>query len=88
MKTIVLLGMLSLSSLAFAETVSLGIKGMVCSMCAQGIKKKFTALGVSEVQVDLDKKQVTLVGEKVPKDDVIRKTIEEAGYALTDLKRQ
>lgn len=77
---------------AMAETIHFGVKGMVCSMCAQGIKKKFKALGVDpeKVRVDLDKKMVSVDNDKNIKlsDQVITDAIKDAGYEVVDLKRQ
>ncbi len=86
-KTILLLSLL-LSFSAFAETVSFGVKGMVCSMCAQGIKKKFSALEIKDVSVDLDKKLVTYTSDKVLSDAKINELIKDAGYVVTDIKRK
>lgn len=88
MKKTILLLSLVLSFSAFAETVSFGVKGMVCSMCAQGIKKKFSALDISDVNVDLDKKRVTYTSEKVVSDDQLKELIKDAGYVVTDITRK
>ncbi len=74
---------------AMAETVQVNVSGMVCSMCAQGIKKKFTKLGVKMIDVNLDTKVVTIETEKAGEltDKVVKETIEESGYAVADLKR-
>jgi mercuric ion binding protein len=80
--------LLLLSFPVFAETVVVGVKGMVCSMCAQGIKKKFGALSaVTKVDVDLDRKFVTLQTAGQVEDATIRARIEEAGYAVTRIER-
>lgn len=91
MRILALVLMLSSFS-AIAETINFGVKGMVCSMCAQGIKKKFKALGVDpeKVNVDLDKKTVSVENEKNIKlsDQVITDAIKDAGYEVVDIKRQ
>lgn len=75
-----------------AETINFGVKGMVCSMCAQGIKKKFNAMGVDpeKVKVDLDKKTVIVENDKNIKitDKAITEAIKDAGYEVVDIKRQ
>jgi periplasmic mercuric ion binding protein len=86
-KTVLLLSLL-IALPALAETVSFGVKGMVCSMCAQGIKKKFSALDITDVSVDLDKKLVTYTSDKVLSDAKINEIIQDAGYAITDIKRK
>ena len=88
MKSIVLLFSLLFALPALAETVSFGVKGMVCSMCAQGIKKKFSSLDIKDVSVDLDKKLVTYTSDKVLSDAQITDLIKDAGYAVTDIKRK
>jgi copper chaperone CopZ len=74
---------------ALAETVHVGVNGMVCSLCAQGIKKKFSEVpAVKNVAVDLDKKLVTLETEGVVEEKVIRERIKEAGHDVTSIHRQ
>ncbi len=75
---------------AMAEIVTIEVNGMVCSLCAQGIKKKFTGLGIEDVKVDLDKKVVTLENKaKVELDDEkISSLIKESGYATVAIKRK
>ena len=71
---------------AFADT-TVKVKGMVCSMCAQGLEKKFAESGVEKIRVDLDNKLVVLVGKDLP-DDEIRKIITWAGYEAGDISRK
>lgn len=63
MKTIVLgiLGaFLALPAMAGQE-LKVGVKGMVCAFCAQGIEKKFRAQAeVSDIEVSLENKFVKL----------------------------
>lgn len=74
----------------FAEQVKVDVNGMVCSLCAQGIKKKFTSLGIEKVDVDLDKKVVLL--ENKDKIDLtnekITELIKESGYATVAIERK
>ncbi len=88
MKTLALLALFASFS-ALAETVQVNVSGMVCSMCAQGIKKKFTKLGVKKIDVNLDTKVVTIETEKAGEltDKLVKETIEESGYAVANLKR-
>jgi mercuric ion binding protein len=88
MKAIVFLFSLLLAWPALAETVSFNVKGMVCSMCAQGIKKRFSALEIKDVSVDLDKKLVTYTSDKVLSDAKIIELIKDAGYDVTDIQRK
>jgi len=73
-----------------AEQVKVDVNGMVCSLCAQGIKKKFTALGVEKVEVDLDKKVVLLENkDKIAlSNEKITELIKESGYATAAIERK
>lgn len=72
---------------AFAAETTVHVKGMVCSMCAQGIEKKFRAAGLENVHVNLDEKVVHLSGKDLS-DDEIKKIITEAGYNVADIERK
>jgi cation transport ATPase len=72
-----------MSSGAFAKEIIVPVQGMVCSMCAQGIKKKFTQMKeVKAINVNLDSKLVTIqTNENQDIDnDSIKKIMTEAGY--------
>ena len=85
MKIFYLDALFSFSALA-AET-SVSVKGMVCSMCAQGLQKKFSEAGMSKVKVDLDRKLVVLEGKDLS-DEEIRKIVTWAGYEAGDISRK
>jgi copper chaperone CopZ len=76
---------------AWAGTIEVRVNGMVCSMCAQGIQKKFKSRPeVSKLNVDLDNKIVvidTKDGESL-NDDLITKLITEAGYNVASIERK
>ncbi len=80
-----------LSLSAFAGEINVKVSGMVCSMCAQGIKKKFSALdAVKDINVNLDNKFVqiqTKDGQDVS-DDKINELIKEAGYNVANIERK
>ncbi len=90
MKNLILSALLFFAAAAYAETVTVGVNGMVCSMCAQGISKKFKALKVEELKVDLDNKVVSFSTPEPQqvKDDQIKSLIKEAGYVVTDITRK
>lgn len=75
---------------ARAEQVKVSVNGMVCSFCAQGIKKQFSEIKeIKEVNVDLDAK---LVSFDLPKgtavsDERIEKAIKDAGYDVQKIER-
>ena len=82
---------LMLPSLTFADQVTVTVKGMVCSFCAQGIKKTFGKKdSVQSIDVDLDKKLVSIGIKKdmTLSDEEIKQTITDAGYEPVDLVRK
>lgn len=79
------LSLLSFSARAAETTVK--VKGMVCSMCAQGIEKKFKGAGMEKVQVNLSDKLVHLEGKNLT-DEEIKKIITEAGYNVDSITRK
>ena len=84
MKKIILYGILLTSFSGFAgETVKVGVKGMVCAFCAQGIEKQFKdQMEIETVNVSLQNKLVTLTfkdGQKIP-NDKIAEILKNAGY--------
>lgn len=91
MKKILLLVLMSLSLGAFAGEVNVKVSGMVCSMCAQGIQKKFSGeTAIEKLHVDMDKKEVHITikdGQDIS-DDTIKKLITEAGYNVAAITRK
>jgi copper chaperone CopZ len=76
---------------AAAEEITATVKGMVCSFCAQGIKKTFGKNEhVEKVEVDLDNKLVKLKVKEghVLTDEVITKAIADAGYDVLKIERE
>lgn len=91
MHKLVLVAFVLASPTVFAKDISVKVSGMVCSMCAQGIQKKFSKLPeVKEIKVDLDSKVVSIV----TKDDLdvqdakIKELITEAGYNVASIERK
>lgn len=87
MKEIIFSMILAVSSAAFAaETETVGVKGMVCSFCAQGITKKFKEQPeVANVEVSLEKKFVKLTyaeGKKLTHEK-IETLLKDAGYEVS-----
>jgi len=82
---------LFLSSTAFAAEIVISVKGMVCSMCAQGIEKKFKKLdAVEAIKVNLDDKRVSVQtkGGQDVADEQIKTIITEAGYSVERIERK
>lgn len=66
------------------EELVLNVEGMSCQHCVNSIKKAVGGIkGVSNVEVDLDKKTVTTSydANKVNTED-IKETIEDQGYEV------
>ncbi len=91
MKKILSLIVLSLSLNALAGDISVKVSGMVCSMCAQGIQKKFAPeTSIKELKVNMDEKVVkiqTHEGKDIS-DETIKKLIQEAGYNVASIERK
>ncbi len=82
--------LLSSSVLAGQKTIQIGLDGLVCAFCAQGIEKKMKAQAATDkVFVSLDKK-VALVslkdGQDIP-DATIKTEITDAGYVVKSIDR-
>lgn len=59
----------------------LNVEGMSCSHCENAVKKALTAIsGISEVEVDLKNKTVTVTYDKSVSVDKIKSEIEDQGY--------
>lgn len=63
-----------------AQTITLSVPGMTCGHCEAAIKQEVGALdGVAEVSVDLDTKDVVVVGDRLDRAAVVA-AIDEAGF--------
>ena len=73
------------------ELVTVTVKGMVCSFCAQGLKKTFKKKEeVADINVDLDAKLVTIRfhdGKSIS-DPEIKALINDAGYDIATIERK
>ena len=72
------------------EKISILAKGMVCGFCAQGIEKKFKALGdIEKINVSLETKKIDLdlIEGKVITDDQIKTILTESGYEVVKIER-
>ena len=76
---------------AWAESVTITVKGMVCSFCAQGIKKTFgKETAVESVKVDLEQKIVSLkfhTGATIA-DERLKALVSDAGYNVEKIERK
>ena len=87
----VLIMALSMTTPLMAEEQAvLKVSGVVCSFCAQGIRKSFEQTEtVKSVSVDLEKHEVTLnfqQGKNLP-DSNIKQLLENSGYNLLEIRR-
>ena len=91
MKVLILCSFFFLSFFSQASEIDVKVKGMVCSMCAQGIQKKISSQkSVESVKVNLDDKHVLIQTKKGQdlSDEEITKMINEAGYNVAEIKRK
>lgn len=91
MKYALIFSVLIFGSNAFAKEINVKVQGMVCSMCAQGIKKKFSQIKeVKEINVDLGSKMVAIKTNEDQdiKDEKIKEIITEAGYNVANIERK
>jgi copper chaperone CopZ len=66
---------------AVSETVTYTVPGMSCEHCRAAVSEEVSGVaGVETVEVDLDRKLVTVRGTGLD-DARLRDAIEEAGYA-------
>lgn len=84
MKKIILISvyLISISSVA-GEEIKIGVKGMVCAFCAQGIEKQFKSQKeVESIEVSLQNKFVKIKfkdGQKIS-NEKITEILKDAGY--------
>jgi copper chaperone CopZ len=82
--------LISTSAFAGQKTIQIGLDGLVCAFCAQGVEKKMKAqAGTDKVFVSLDKKiaLVALKDGKDIEDAKIKAEITDAGYVVTSIAR-
>ena len=80
----------TLSTSAWAETITTHVNGMVCAFCATGIEKTFRKQPeVATVKVDLPKKQVVITTKpgQTLSDAKIREVVTYSGYTMGNIHR-
>ncbi|MDT0327078.1 heavy-metal-associated domain-containing protein [Nocardiopsis lambiniae] len=71
--------------MATTTTAVYTVDGMSCGHCVNSVTQEVGGVtGVTEVQVDLDAKRVTVIGEGPVDDAAVRAAIDEAGYEVRD----
>lgn len=82
---------MAISGATYADTIHARVNGMVCAFCATGVEKSFQAQpSVETVKVDLEAKAVTITtkdGKNID-DEKVKKIITDAGYTVTEIKRE
>ena len=79
------------AALAAPQVIHVGVKGMVCSFCAQGIEKKFKAIdAVTKIDVKLGEHKVALSLKEgaTLEDSKIESLLKEAGYTVSKIDRK
>lgn len=86
---LVVVGLLGASE-AYATTIEMGVKGLVCAFCAQGIEKKLRKLpATADVMVSLEQRLVAVAlkdGQDIS-DAELRKALTDSGYTVTTIER-
>jgi copper chaperone CopZ len=81
---------LSVSAFATPKTIQVGLDGLVCAFCAQGVEKKMKAqASTDKVFISLEKKIVVIAlkdGKDIP-DATIKAEITDAGYVVKSIAR-
>jgi copper chaperone CopZ len=84
------IALVTLSGLAWAETITTQVNGMVCAFCATGIEKTFRKQPeVAMVKVDLPKKQVVITTKpgRTLSDAKIKEVVTYSGYTMGKIHR-
>ncbi len=79
------------ASIAFAESATISVKGMVCESCAETITGKLkTSAAVDSVSVKVNKGivEVTIKDGATLSDDILKTLIADAGYTVTEITRK
>lgn len=90
-KKLAIAALLMLSPLATsAQPITIQVKGMVCSFCAQGIEKKFKSMSeVKTISVNMETKLVyldTKDGQDIS-DEKLKSIITDSGYEVVKIER-
>ena len=66
-----------------STTTTITVDGMTCGHCVSSVQSEVGKLdGVTDVSVDLESGQVTVVAETSPDADALREAVEEAGFEV------
>ena len=73
-----------------SSTITILVKGMVCSFCAQGIAESFKGMdSIQQVNIDMDDETVMIILKRNAQlaDDIIRRIINDSGYEVSSILR-
>ncbi|MCB0349056.1 MAG: heavy-metal-associated domain-containing protein [Bdellovibrionales bacterium] len=83
--------LLLITQFTFAGQIHVGVNGMVCAFCANGVEKTFKKeTAVENVHVDLDKKVVSITTKDKQdiSDERLKELITKSGYSVTTIHRE
>lgn len=90
-KLLIAVGMIFITAFpAMAETIHIGVNGLVCAFCVKGIENSFKKQdAVKDIKVGLEEKLVTITTKegKTMDDATIKQVIADAGYTTTSIHR-
>jgi len=66
----------------------IAIEGMTCSHCQARVEKALNAVDGVKAKVDLKKNTATVEAGSQISDDLLKKTVEEAGYTVTSIEEK
>jgi len=66
----------------------IAIEGMTCSHCQARVEKALNAVDGVKAKVDLKKNTATVEAGSQVTDDLLKKTVEEAGYTVTSIEEK
>jgi copper chaperone CopZ len=65
---------------------TLTVEGMHCAHCSQRVEKALEELSGVSAKVDLANKTATVTMKKEYSDEALKKAVEDAGFAVTEIK--
>ncbi len=66
-----------------STTTTIAVEGMTCGHCVSSVQKEVGKVeGVTDVSVDLESGQVTIVADSTPDPAVLQEAVEEAGFEV------
>jgi len=66
----------------------IAIEGMTCGHCQARVEKALNSVEGVKAKVDLKKNSATVEADSTISDDLLKKTVEEAGYTVTSIEEK